>query len=54
MGGSSPGVAGVMAVRVAGILVCEPLFGFVPNVAGTWTLVDQISGATGKFRSTVP
>jgi hypothetical protein len=25
----------------------DPLFGFVPNVVGTWTFVDQITGATG-------
>ena len=26
----------------------DPLFGFVPNVPGTWTFVDQVSGSTGS------
>jgi hypothetical protein len=28
------------------------LFGFVPNVAGTWEFVDQVSGATGTLTAT--
>ena len=32
----------------------EPLFGFVPNVAGTWTFVDQINGGRGTLTATAP